>query len=132
MTVYATKAFSRFAGKADLEDADLREAAVAVMAGRFDADLGGDVFKQRVARKGGGKSGGFRTILLFRIGGHCFFAHGFAKNEKANVSAKELNALRKLAETLLALSAKDIKLALAAGELRELVAEDGSEKSLEG
>ena len=131
MTVYATKAFSRFASKADLEDVHLREAAAAVMAGRFDADLGGDVFKQRVARKGGGKSGGFRTILLFRIGGHCFFAHGFAKNEKANVSAKELKALRKLAETLLALSAEDIKLALAAGELRELAAEDGSEKGRE-
>ena len=132
MTVYAAKAFSRFASKANLEDVHLREAAAAVMAGRFDADLGGDVFKQRVARQGGGKSGGFRTILLFRIGGHCFFAHGFAKNEKANVSAKELKALRKLAQTLLALSAEDLKLALAAGEFRELVANDGGEKSHEG
>ena len=132
MTVYATKAFSRFASKADLEDVHLREAAAAVMAGRFDADLGGDVFKQRVARQGGGKSGGFRTILLFRIGGHCFFAHGCAKNEKANVSAKELKALRRLAQTLLALSDEDIKLALAAGEFRELVANDGGEESHEG
>jgi putative transcriptional regulator len=54
MTVYATKAFSRFTGKADLEDGDLLAAAEAVMAGRFDADLGGGVYKRRVARKGGG------------------------------------------------------------------------------
>lgn len=127
MTVYATKAFSRFAGKADLEDGDLLTAAEAVMAGRFDADLGGGVFKQRVAREGGGKSGGFRTILLFRVGGHCFFAHGFAKNEKANVSVKELKALKKLADTLLGLSAEDIETAVNAGELRELVDDDGDE-----
>lgn len=127
MTVYATKAFSRFAGKADLEDGDLLTAAEAVMAGQFDADLGGGVFKQRVAREGGGKSGGFRTILLFRVGGHCFFAHGFAKNEKANVSVKELKALKKLADTLLGLSAEDIETAVNAGELRELVDDDGDE-----
>jgi len=53
-------------------------------------DLGGGVFKQRVAKPGGSRSGGFRTIILFRVGGHSFFAHGFAKNEKANVSAEEL------------------------------------------
>lgn len=132
MTVYATKAFSRFAGKADLEDGDLLTAAEAVMAGRFDADLGGGVFKQRVAREGGGKSGGFRTILLFRIGGHCFFAHGFAKNEKANVSAKELKALKKLADTLLGLSAEEVETAVKAGELRELVDDDGDEDEPKG
>ena len=132
MTVYATKAFSRFAGKADLEDGDLLMAAEAVMAGRVDADLGGGVFKQRVARDGGGKSGGFRTILLFRIGGHCFFAHGFAKNEKGNVSAKELTALKKLADALLGLSAGDIETAVKAGELRELVDHDGDEEDQKG
>lgn len=132
MTVYATKAFSRFAGKADLEDGDLATAAGAVMVGRFDADLGGGVFKQRVARRGGGKSGGFRTILLFRVGGHCFFAHGFAKNEKANVSAKELKALKMLAGTLLALSEADIETAIEAGELRELADHDGDENEPQG
>jgi hypothetical protein len=60
--------------------------------GPLDADLGGGVFKQRIAREGGGKSGGFRTTILFRVGSHSFFAHGFAKSDKANVSAKELKA----------------------------------------
>lgn len=127
MTVYATKAFSRFASKAGLEEAKLLDAAQAVMEGRFDADLGGAVFKQRVAREGGGKSGGFRTILLFRVGAHCFFAHGFAKNEKANVSPQELKALKRLADALLGLSAKDIEAAVKAGEIREVVNDDGGE-----
>jgi len=64
-----------------------------VAAGDCDADLGGDVFKQRTARPGRGKSGGLRTIIiLFRLHRHCFFVHGFTKNERTNVSAKDLKA----------------------------------------
>ena len=128
MTVYATKAFSRFASKAGLEEAKLLEAAQAVMEGRFDVDLGGAVFKQRVARDGGGKSGGFRTILMFRAGSHCFFAHGFAKNQKANVSPPELKALKHLAAALLGLSAEEIEAAVKAGEIRKVVNDDGEDQ----
>ncbi len=81
MRVFCTKEFVRFARKAGLGNDALLEAAIAVASGRWDADLGGGVFKQRIAREGGGKSGGFRTIVLFMIGGHSFFVHGFAKNE---------------------------------------------------
>jgi hypothetical protein len=124
MSVYLTKEFRRFARKASLADAKLLQAAVEVGAGRYDADLGGGVFKQRVAREGGGKSGGFRTIILFRVGGHSFFAHGFAKNDKANVSAKELRALKQLADVLLRLSDKQIAASEEAGELIEVVGDD--------
>jgi hypothetical protein len=99
--------------------------------GRFDADLGSGVFKQRVARDGSGKSGGFRTIILFRVGSHTFFAHGFAKNEKANVSAKELKALKKLAQVLLGFSNEQIVSAKAAGELIEVM-KDGDDKKKDG
>ncbi|MBP7648491.1 MAG: type II toxin-antitoxin system RelE/ParE family toxin [Phenylobacterium sp.] len=121
MTVYMTKAFDRFAGKAALEADTLLQAAAAVAEGRFDADLGGGVFKQRVARPGGGKSGGFRTIILFRIGGHSVFAHGFAKSEKANVSATELKALKRLAEALLGLTPAQVAAAVEGRELIEVV-----------
>jgi hypothetical protein len=94
MTVYLTKAFARFARKSGLTEGQLVRTAREVMAGRHDVDLGGGVFKQRVAREGGGKSAGFRTIILFRVDGHCIFAHGFAKNATANVSANELKASR--------------------------------------
>jgi len=127
MAVYATKAFFRFAAKAGLRDARLFKAAQAVIDGRFDADLGGGVFKQRVAREGGGKSGGFRTLLLFKVGAHCFFAYGFAKSEKANVSPQDLKALKRLANVLLNLSAKDVATAIKAGEIREVVNDDGGE-----
>lgn len=128
MTVLMTKTFARFARKAKLEDASLAKAAAEVAAGEFDADLGGHVYKQRVARSGGGKSGGFRTIILFKVGGHSFFAHGFAKNEKANVTAKELKALKKLAEVLLAMSDADIAKGIAAGEFVKVEDDDEAQE----
>ncbi len=129
MTVLMTKTFARFARKAGLTDVSLAKAAVEVAAGEFDADLGGHVYKQRVARAGGGKSGGFRTIILFKVGGHSFFAHGFAKNEKANVTAKELKALKKLAEVLLDLSDGDIDKGIAAGEFVKVEDDDEAQES---
>jgi len=129
MTVLMTKTFARFARKADLESASLAKAAADVAAGEYDADLGGHVYKQRVARTGGGKSGGFRTIILFKVGGHSFFAHGFAKNEKANVTAKELKALKKLAEVLLAMSEADIDKGIAAGEFVKVEDDDEAQES---
>ncbi len=91
-------------------------------------NLGGGVFKQRVAREGGGKSGGFRTIILFRVGSHSFFAHGFAKSDKANVSAKELKALKRLADLLLGYSEEQLVVAQAAGELSEVESDGGDEE----
>lgn len=123
MAIYTTKEFSRFARKAGLENEDLLEAARAVASGRWDADLGGGVFKQRIARKGGGKSGGFRTIVLFKAGKHSFFVHGFAKNQKANVSSAELKALKKLAVVFLELSGEGIQKAMAAGQIAEVVSD---------
>ena len=127
MSVYKTKEFSRFARKADLGSAELLEAARAVASGQWDADLGGGVFKQRIAREGAGKSGGFRTIILFKVGGHSFFVHGFAKNEKANITPKELKALKKLATSFLGLDAEALEKVRATGEITEVTSdgEDG-------
>ncbi len=119
-----TKGFARFARKAGFALEALHATAADVAAGEHDADLGGGVFKQRVARRGGGKSGGFRTIILFKVGGHSFFAHGFAKNEKSNVSMKELKALKQLAAVYLGLSEDEIEAAVAAGELIEVSGDD--------
>jgi hypothetical protein len=107
----------------------LLEATHAVASGQWDADLGGGVFKQRIARKGGGKSGGFRTIILFKVGRHSFLVHGFAKNEKANITPKEIKALKKLARTFLGLDAEALEAANTAGEIAEVmnIGEDGKQ-----
>lgn len=127
MSVYKTKRFARFARKAKLDDIRLLDAARAVSEGRADADLGGGVFKQRVAREGAGKSGGFRTIILFRAGAHTFFVHGFAKNAQANITAKELEALKTVAEHYLAMDEDAVAKVLSIGEIIE-VEDDGEDK----
>lgn len=130
MSVYKTKEFVKFARKADLADAELLTAAKEVARGQWDADLGGGVFKQRIAREGGGKSGGFRTIILFKVGGHSFFVHGFAKNEKANITPKELRALKNLAASFLSLGSEALQKVSAAGEIAEVMndGEDGNKE----
>lgn len=124
VAVFMTKVFARFARRAGLGRAELVRAAELVALGRWDADLGGGVFKQRIARRGGGKSGGYRTLVLFKIGGHSFFVHGFAKNERANIAVRELDALKGLARVLLGLDDEAIRRSIGAGEIEEL-APDG-------
>jgi hypothetical protein len=67
------------------------------------ADPGGGAIKQRIARPGQGKSGGFRTPIVFRAGTRIIFVHGFAKNEKDNIEREDLAALKRLAAEMLAL-----------------------------
>lgn len=101
MRIFKNKAFTRFARKSGIDDHSLCKAVRDAEQGLLDADLGSGVIKQRVARSGGGKSGGFRTLILFRIGTLAFFVHGFAKNERDNIDDDELAALRKLAAVML-------------------------------
>jgi hypothetical protein len=84
------------------------------------AYLGGGVVKQRIARPGQGKSGGFRTLILFRAGTRAIFVHGFAKNEKDNIEKDELVVVKKLAVELLAYDDKALARVVASGVLVEV------------
>jgi len=88
--------------------------------GLIDADLGGFLYKKRVARPGGGRSGGYRTLLSARIGGRHVFLHGFAKNDTANITQDEKNALQFAGKVFLNLSPADLTKALQAGVLVEV------------
>jgi len=92
--------------------------------GLVDADLGGCVFKKRVALPGRGKSGSVRTLLAFEQGHHVFFVYGFAKSARANISDVELKALRRLADELLSYGDTRIEKALGGKELIEVVTDD--------
>lgn len=86
----------------------LREAVARAESGLIDADLGGGVIKQRVARPGQGKSGGYRTIILFRQGDRAIFAFGFAKSAQANISKADLKLLKDAAAEALGWSNEDL------------------------
>jgi hypothetical protein len=102
--VYRNKPFTRFAKANRIADEDLANAIRRVMKGLIDANLGSGLIKQRIARKGEGKSGGFRSILLFKKADRAVFLHGFAKKDVENINPRELKALQKLAESYSALT----------------------------
>lgn len=85
MQIYKTKVFTRFVRKVGISDSVLCKAIEAADL-KPDADLGGGVIKQRVARPNQGKSGGYRTIVLYRRGDQAFFVYGFSKNDKGNIT----------------------------------------------
>lgn len=87
----------RFARRFGIEDKDLWEAVT----GEFDADLGGGVFKFRLAREGEGTSGGARAIVAMKIGLRVVLMYGFEKKDLANIKSDELRAYRKAAKVYL-------------------------------
>jgi hypothetical protein len=101
--------------------------------GLVAADLGGGIIKQRIARPGQGKSGGFRTLIVFRAGRRAILVHGFAKSEKDNIETDELVALKKLAGELLAYDDKTLARVVASGVLREVKCDEKTvSKCLDG
>ncbi|MEB3328179.1 MAG: type II toxin-antitoxin system RelE/ParE family toxin [Candidatus Sericytochromatia bacterium] len=100
--VFKVREFDRWMRKTDLTDEALCAAVVEMAAGLIDADLGGGVFKKRLALPGRGKSSGVRTLLATNQGNRWFFVYGFEKAERSNITEKELVALKLLAADLLA------------------------------
>lgn len=120
MLIFKTKPFARFANRERIEDSVLCEAIQRAERGLIDADLGGGIIKQRIGRQGQGKSGGFRSIVLFRQNRRAFFVHGFAKNQKANIKQGELKAFRALADEMLGLDDGELKLAISNGTIMKV------------
>lgn len=124
MRIFKNKVFTRFALKADIGNAALCEAIQDAERGLIAADLGSGLIKQRIARPDQGKSGGFRTLIVFRSGTAAFFVHGFAKNEKDNISKDELAALKKLAADILAYDDRALARVINSGTLVEVTCDE--------
>jgi hypothetical protein len=106
--VFKTRWFQRFARREKIRDAVLLDAVARAEKGQVDADLGGGVIKQRIARPGQGKSGGYRTIILFKRGQRAVFVYGFAKSERENIDADEEKQFKEAAHHVLQLTEKQI------------------------
>ncbi|HIJ80431.1 MAG TPA: type II toxin-antitoxin system RelE/ParE family toxin [Desulfuromonadales bacterium] len=118
--IYKTRHFNRWAGKTSLSDDLLLRAVEEMTNGLIDADLGGGVFKKRIALPGRGKSGSARTLLATNRDDRWIFILGYEKNERANISDKERDALRMVAKDLLGLSAGQLQKTVNEGALVEV------------
>ena len=118
--VFKTRYFIRWMRKTALNDEVLCVAVNEMAQGLIDADLGGGVVKKRVGFSGRGKRGGARTLVATNKGNRWFFVYGFEKNDRANISDDELEALKDLAEQLLARTGHQLAEALNDGSLMEI------------
>jgi hypothetical protein len=118
--IFKTKWMARYARRERIADHSLREAIERAGRGTIDADLGGGIIKQRVARSGQRRSGGYRMLIAYRAGTRAVFLYAFAKNERENIDPDELLTLREIGATWLAANEKRIAQALEAGILHEV------------
>lgn len=121
MRIFLNKPFQRFARKEGIDEMDLCDAVERAERGQLDADLGSGVIKQRIARPGEGRSGGFRSIILYRVKDLAFFVYGYPKSKRANITDDELTGFKKLADVMLNYNAEQLKTAVETEVLREVI-----------
>lgn len=127
MRVFKTRWFARFARSEGIGDESLSEAISRAARGLIDADLGGGLIKQRVARRGRGRSGGYRVIIAYRVKERAVFLYGFAKNERENIEADELADLRLVGRGWLGAAPERIETALNDGAIQEVRHDEASD-----
>ncbi|MGO9743639.1 MAG: type II toxin-antitoxin system RelE/ParE family toxin [Roseiarcus sp.] len=120
MPIYQLEPFARFARSENIADENLVGAVERAARGLLDADLGGGLVKQRVARKGQGRRGGYRVMIAFRSGDFAVFLFGFAKSAQDNLADRQLIILRRIAASWLSADAATIQTAVELGELVEV------------
>ncbi len=124
MRIFKNTWFERFARKERIGDEALCEAVARADRGLVNADLGGGLVKQRVARPGAGRSGGYRTLIFFRASDRAVFAFGFAKKDRGNIDADDEARLKKAAKVTLDLTEHDMERLVVAGTLIEVRCDD--------
>jgi len=122
--IFKNACFVRFARDQKISDDALREAVQRADSGQVDADLGGGVVKQRVARPGHGRSKGYRTIILLRKSHRAVFVYGFSKSDRANIREDEIEQFKKMAGHVLSLSDNQLSTLIGKGQLEEVKSSD--------
>ncbi len=120
LRVFKNKWFTKFARKEAISSEKLLKAICEAESGKVGADYGGGVIKQRIARPNDGKSGGYRSVILYRKGELAFFVYGFSKKTTDNIDKAEVKNFKNLAKIMLSLTDEQLKILLENGELEEV------------
>lgn len=117
LRAFKTAWFVRAAKRARIGDGELAR-AVAEAASGLAVDLGGGVYKKRLGQNR------HRSIVLAWSGSHWVFAYLFAKQDRANIDAGELEGFRKLARAYRAMDQDQLAALIEAGDLVEITFDD--------
>ena len=109
MRILKTKWFATWARKEAISNTALLNAIEEIEAGLIDADLGGGLIKKRIARKGSGKSSGYRVVIAYRTRERSVFIFGFAKSQRKSLFGKELTDFKAYARDVLGCSDEKIE-----------------------
>ncbi len=96
-----TKWFNKWAKKNSVTDKILLETIKNVSNNLGTVNLGFGLYKVRTPKIGKGKSGSFRTIVVYKESNIAIFVYGFSKTDKDNLEMEELKYFKKLAKDLL-------------------------------
>lgn len=116
LRVFALKGFARFARRMHVSD----QALWKVVLSPPDAELGGGLYKFRIARPGEGARGGGRALVALKVGHRAILMFGWEKKDMENIAPNELRVYRLLAKSYLGLTEEEIGLAVNDGTLLEL------------
>ena len=125
MRAFKSRKFAGWASGERLTDSMLWAALEEMERGLVDANLGGHVYKKRIALAGRGKRGGARTLVVYRAAEVAFFEYGFAKKDRDNISEEELGDLKELAKDLLNYSPQELDSVIESGEHIEVKRDEG-------
>jgi hypothetical protein len=139
MRVFKNKWFVKFMKKHRISDAVLWSIFQDIHAGLIDVDYGSGVVKQRFSDGHQGKSGSYRSVIIYRQHDRMFFVFAFSKNDRQNISHGEEKAFKQLAKDLLSYSNNELDQLVTLGELTELNGDfkntkemnDGSSKNIQ-
>ena len=118
--ILKTRTFNRWLRKTLLTDTALLKAIDEMEQGLVDADLGGNIYKKRVALPGRGKRGSTRTLIATNRESRWIFMFGFEKNDRENITQAELAYLQKAAQVFLGYSDAELLLAIAREDFLEV------------
>lgn len=119
MKIFKLKPFHRWAKSVKMTEGQLIQAVDEIASGLNDGELGNGLYKKRIARTGGGKRGGHRTIVAFRHD-RAIYLFGYSKNDREDIDSDQLQQMRALTKQFLDLSEKQIKQMLSSGSLMEV------------
>lgn len=120
MKVLMTKWFTKFMHREDISLTQICKAVHDISLNKIDAHYGGNVIKQRIPRTNSGKSGGYRTIVLYQTNNKAFFVYGFSKSDRDNIDTHEVQAFKDMARTFLDFSDAEIARLVNTHHLKEV------------